>query len=51
MAKQAQGAMGVEKLTALVDRGCYKGEEILECERSGISPRVSTPQTSNNQAK
>jgi hypothetical protein len=43
--------MGVEKLTALADRGYFKGEEILECERAGIEALVSKPQTSNNQAK
>jgi hypothetical protein len=33
------------------DRGYIKGEEILECERAGITALVSRPQTSNNQAK
>ena len=51
MGKQTQEAMGVEKLTALADRGYFKGEEILECERAGISALVSKPQTSNNKAK
>ena len=51
MGKQTQDAMGVEKLTALADRGYFKGEEILECERAGITALVSKPQTSNNKAK
>ena len=51
MAKRTREAMGVEKLTALADRGYFKGEEILECERAGIDALVSKPQTSNNQAK
>jgi transposase len=51
MAKRTREAMGVEKLTALADRGYFKGEEILECERAGIEALVSKPQTSNNQAK
>jgi transposase len=51
MGKQTREAMGVEKLTALADRGYFKGEEILECERAGINALVSKPQTSNNQAK
>lgn len=51
MSKQARDAIGVEKLTALADRGYFKGEEILECERSGINALVPKPQTSNNQAK
>jgi hypothetical protein len=40
-----------EKPTVLADRGYFKGEEILECERSGINALVPKPQTSNNQAK
>jgi hypothetical protein len=51
MAKQTREAMGVEKLTALADRGYFHGEETLECKRSGIEAMVSRPQTSNNQAK
>jgi len=51
MGKQTQEAMGVEKLTALADRGYFHGEEILECERAGITALVSKPQTSNNKAK
>jgi hypothetical protein len=51
MGKQTQEAMGVEKLTALADRGYFKGEEILECERAGITALVSKPRTSNNKAK
>ena len=51
MAKQAREAVGGDKLTAVADRGYFKGEEILECERAGITALVSKPQTSNNQAK
>jgi hypothetical protein len=39
------------RLTALADRGYFKGEEILECDRVGINVLVPKPQTSNNQAK
>jgi transposase len=51
IAKQTREAMGTATLTALADRGYFKGEEILECERAGIDALVSKPQTSNNQAK
>jgi transposase len=51
MSKQTRDAIGVEKLTALADRGYFKGEEILECERAGINALVPKPQTSNNKAK
>jgi transposase len=50
MAKQARGALGAKALTVLADRGYFKGEEIMECERSGISTLIPKPQTSNNQA-
>ncbi|PVE20239.1 IS5/IS1182 family transposase, partial [Microvirga sp. KLBC 81] len=38
MAQQAQTAMGTPTLEALADRGYYQGEEILACERAGITP-------------
>ena len=51
MGKQAQEATGVEKLTALADRGYYKGEEILKCEQAGINALAPKSHTSNNLAK
>jgi len=51
MGKQTQEAIGAEKLTALADRGYYKGEEILACERAGINALVPRSHTSNNLAK
>src|SRR3712207_7387554 len=33
MAQQAQAAMGTPDLEAVADRGYYKGEDILACER------------------
>lgn len=50
MAKQARAALATESLTAIADRGYFKGEEILDCERSGIRTLVPKPQTSGNQA-
>jgi len=49
MAVQAKEAIGQE-ITALADRGYFKGEEILRCTRSGVVPLVPKPQTSNNKA-
>lgn len=43
MAKQAREAMGVEKLSAVADRGYFKGEEILACHEAGIT--VFVPKT------
>jgi hypothetical protein len=45
MAKQAHQAMGVEKLTAVADRGYYTSDEILACEQAGITPVLPRPQT------
>ena len=43
MAKQAREAMGVEELSAVADRGYFKGEEILACREAGIT--VFVPKT------
>jgi transposase len=51
MAKKARAAMGTDGMTALADRGYFKGEEILECERSGITALVPKPLTSGNKAQ
>ena len=50
MAKSAQQATGQENLTALADRGYFKGEEILQCVQEGIRPLVPKPLTSNSKA-
>jgi hypothetical protein len=51
MAQKAREATGLDTLTVLADRGYFKGEEILDCEREGIKTLVPKPQTSNNKAK
>jgi hypothetical protein len=43
MAKQTRAAMGVEVLSAVADRGYFKGEEILACQEAGIT--VFVPKT------
>jgi Transposase DDE domain len=50
MAKQAQAAMGASDLTAIADRGYFKGEEILACEAVGVTPLVPKPLTSSAKA-
>lgn len=50
MATQARDAIGQDALTALADRGYFKGDEILQCEQQGIATLVPKPQTSNNKA-
>jgi len=51
IAEQAREATGVEDLTVVADRGYLKGEEILKCEQSDITPMVPKTLTSNNLAK
>jgi len=51
VAKQAKTVIGSDNLSVVADRGYYKGEEILECEQSGITTYLPKPQTSGNQAK
>jgi hypothetical protein len=50
MAKQARAAMGAGELTVVADRGYFKSEEILACERAGLSAIVAKPLTSNSRA-
>jgi hypothetical protein len=50
MARQAQEATGVRELTAIADRGYFKGEEILACEAAGVTPLVPKPLTSGAKA-
>ncbi len=51
MATQAKTALGVETLTAITDRGYYKGEEIKSCGEAGVTVYLPKSETSNNQAK
>jgi hypothetical protein len=51
MAKQAKAAIGAEELEVVADRGYYEGEQILACDKAGITTYLPKPQTSNNQAK
>ena len=50
MAAKAKAAMGVDGLEVLADRGYFSGEEILACERAGITPFVPKPFTSGAKA-
>lgn len=51
MAYRAREAMGVRgAFTVLADKGYFKGEDILECDRAGIATLVPKPRTSNNKA-
>ena len=51
MAKQAKATLEAEKLDAVVDRGYFNSEEILECENAGITVTLPKPMTSNSKAE
>ena len=50
MAKQAQEATGVRELTAIADRGYFKGEEILVREAAGVTIGI-VPEAADPSAK
>jgi len=50
MAKKARTAIGTTALTAIADRGYFKGEEILACHEVGISALVPPTKTSGAKA-
>ena len=50
MAVQARAAIGTETLTAIADRGYFKGEEILACHEAGITAIVPKSMTSSAKA-
>jgi transposase len=50
MAKKARTAIGTPTMTAIADRGYFKGEEILACHEAGITTLVPKTKTSNAKA-
>jgi transposase len=50
MAKKARTAIGTTTLTAIADRGYFKGEEILACQEAGITALVPATKTSGAKA-
>ncbi|MEP2424713.1 MAG: transposase [Tateyamaria sp.] len=51
MAVLARDAMTTDQLTAIADKGYYKGEEIVASEEAGVSVVVPKPMTSNAAAR
>ena len=52
MAKQAKSAIdSKKKLKVVADRGYYRGEEFLACDKANIMTYVPKPDTSGNRAK
>jgi len=50
IAEQARSATGIDKLTAVADRGYFKGEQILQSDQAGITPIAPKTLTSNSLA-
>src|SRR5262245_14357782 len=48
MAFKAQQATGCEQITAVADRGYFNGDQVLECENTGVLPCVPKTLTSGN---
>jgi transposase len=51
MAKQTKATLETTSLDVIADRGYFSGEEILECEKAGITVTLPKPMTSNAKAE
>jgi transposase len=51
MALQAKDVMETDELEVVADRGYFKGEEILACDKAGITTYLPKPQTSGSLSK
>ena len=51
MSKQTKVALEIEKLDVVADRGYFSSNEILACDKAGITVTLPKPLTSNSKAK
>jgi transposase len=51
VAKQAKATLKVENLDAVADRGYFSSEQILACEKAGITVTLPKPMTSHSKAE
>jgi transposase len=51
MAKQTKVTLEATNLDVIADRGYFSGEEILECDKAGITVTLPKPMTSNAKAE
>ena len=51
MAKKTMGRLEVDKLDVVADRGYFSSEEILACDKAGITVTLPKPMTSGSKAK
>ena len=51
MAKETKATLEVESLDVVADGGYFSSEDILACEKAGITVTLPKPMTSNSKAK
>jgi hypothetical protein len=51
MAKETKATQEAANLDVIADRGYFSGEEILECDKAGITVTLSKPKTSNSKTE
>src|SRR5262249_24064056 len=51
VAEQAKATLEVENLDAVADRGYFSSEQILACEKAGITVTLPKPMTSHSKAE
>ena len=51
LSEQARSAVGSERIDVVADRGYFNGEEILACEKAGITVYLPKPMTSGAKAE
>ena len=51
MAKETKATLEADKLDVIADRGYFSGEEILECDKAGITVTLPKVMTSNSKAE
>jgi transposase len=51
MSEKARAVLGTEHLNVVADRGYFDSEEILACDRAGITVTLPRPQTSRSKAQ
>ena len=51
VAKQTKATLEVDNLDVVVDRGYFNSDEILACEKAGITVTLPKPMTSNSKAE
>src|SRR4030088_701995 len=51
MALRAQEATGNEEITVLADRGCFRGDQVLACEGTGVAPSAQALDVERDQTR